>query len=83
MGKVEAPPPSGDADFSLRGRTPSIVERFGFSQDDIKADPLKASLVGHIARSEQQATTVDEFEEALAAIGKKHNLSPHVHAESL
>jgi hypothetical protein len=81
-GQVEAPPPSGDADWSYRREaTPTVAQRYGFTAQVVRHDPLKQSLVGHIARSERQATAVDEFEEALAAVGKKHNLSPHVHAE--
>ncbi len=65
---------------TLAERRDAVRARYNFSAEDVAADPLKQSLVRHVAASEQRHSTADEFEEALVAIGRKHNLSPRVTA---
>jgi hypothetical protein len=64
-------------------REQAAARRYGFSEADVQADPLKASLVAHLAHSEQRASSADEFDAAIRELGRRHGLNPEIYSERL
>ena len=56
-------------------------ERRGFTEDQLRYDPLLRSMIEHVARSEERAATEDELAAWFTEVGAKHGLPAHVYSE--
>ena len=57
---------------SLTERVRAARERRGFTEDQLRYDPLLRSMIEHVARSEERAATEDELAAAFAEVGAQH-----------
>jgi hypothetical protein len=59
---------------SLTERVRNAREWRGFTEDQLRYDPLLRSMIEHVARSEERAATEDELAAAFADVGAQHGL---------